>query len=149
MSRFTGHLGLQLLEDERGRPILNGAGRCTWRGLPPPLVYDVGEEGSGEEITFAPGATTDLGSIPQVAWSFGFAPDGPGVKPFVIHDLLYRTAGTCVLNGIRYRTRAQPYTRKEADQILRKAMKVVGVPAWRRELIYAAVRLGGAGAWGQ
>ena len=147
MSRFTGHLGLEPLEDENGLPILTDDGRTQWKALAPPLIYDVGELGSGEEITFPPGATTDLGSIPRPAWSLGFSPDGPGVKIFVIHDFLYHTGGTCEFEGTTYRTRETPYTRKEADDILREGLKILNVGSIRRALIWSAVRLGGSSGW--
>ena len=34
------------------------------------------------------------------------------------------------------------YTRAEADAVFREAMEVVGVPAWRRAVLYHAVRMG-------
>ncbi len=148
MSRFTNRLGLQLLEDDAGRAILNRAGRCQWAGLAPPLVYAVGAEDSGEEIVFGPGCVTDLASIPPIVAPL-LPPDGPWVKPAAIHDLLYRTCGTGMVDGVRHITRARPYTRAEADKILLEAMKVVGVPKWKRGLIYAAVDLFGGAAWGR
>lgn len=148
MSGFTGHLGLQLIENADGDPLLTDDGRCQW-AVAIPLSYDVGAEGSGETITVPAGATTDLGSTPQISWSLGFSPDSAGAKAFVIHDLLYRTKGTCVLNGVCYRTRALPYTRAEADGILREALAVLGVSAFRRGVMWAAVRLGGQSGWGR
>jgi hypothetical protein len=140
MSKFTSHLGLTMAEDERGWPIKKD-GRCTWL-VETPLAYEVGEEGSGETITVPRGATTDLASIPRFAWSVGFPPDGPWLKAAVIHDNLYRRRGDVI------RTRPAPYTRSEADGILREAMKVLGVGAFERGVIWWAVRLGGAGGWG-
>lgn len=145
MSRFTAHLGLTLLEDANGDPITK-AGRCQWL-VAAPLRYDVGAEGSGETITVPAGATTDLASIPRFAWSL-FPPDGPWLKAAVVHDFLYRSRGTCVLGDFWGRTRPEAYTRSEADGILREAMKVVGVGAFARGVIWSAVRVGGAGGWG-
>lgn len=147
MSRFTAFAALQVLEDARGRPLLKG-GRCTWRLLAR-LPYEVGEEGSGETITVPAGAETDLASIPSFAWSIGFPPDGPWLKAAIVHDFLYRTRGACDLDSQSWRTRAEPYSRKEADKILREGMKVLGVGAFERTVIYNAVRLGGEGGWGQ
>lgn len=146
MSRFTDHLDLEMVEDGQGRPLLKD-GRVQWR-VSSPLVYDVGAEGSGETITVPAGAMTDLASIPRFAWSLGFPPDGGWTKAAVIHDFLYRTQGTCMLDGRRGRTRTAPYSRAEADGILREAMGVVGVPSWQRCVIWSAVRFGGAGGWG-
>ncbi len=148
MSRFTDHLGLTPLEDEIGRPIPTEDGRTQWSVLPPPMSYEVGAEGSGERITVAAGATTDLGSIPRLIWSLGFSPDGVGAKAYVLHDFLYRTRGTCLWRGDCYRTRALAYSRAEADAILKEALAVLGVPAWKRQVIWLAVRVGGSGGWG-
>lgn len=145
MSRFTTHLGLILLEDAKGDPITK-AGRCQWL-IAEPLKYEVGAEGSGERITVPAGATTDLASIPRVVSNI-FPPDGPWAKAAVIHDWIYVTRGTCFRDGFNGRTRAKPYTRAEADGILREAMGVLGVPAWKRTVIYLAVRAGGASGWG-
>lgn len=145
MSRFTDHLGLTLLEDANGDPITKD-GRCQWL-VAAPLRYDVGAEGSGEVITVPAGATTDLASIPFPARGI-FPPDGPWAKAAVIHDWLYVTRGTCFRDGFNGRTRAKPYTRAEADGILREAMQVLGVSAFARGVIWSAVRLGGKGGWG-
>lgn len=146
MSRFTDALDLELIEDAQGRPVLTSDGRVQWR-IKDPLIYDVGVEGSGETITVPIGATTDLASIPRLAWAV-LPPDGPWTKAAVVHDYLYRTKGTCVLGLVRTRTRPLPYTRAEADKILDEAMAVVGVGPVRRSIIYAAVRFGGGVGWG-
>lgn len=146
MSRFTeSQLQLVLIDAPDGRAETKG-GRCTWR-LAAPIAYDVGAEGSGETITVPAGATTDFASVPRLAWTL-FPPDGPWLKAAVVHDLLYRTRGTCWWDGFNGRTRAKPYTRAEADGILREAMQVLGVSAFARGVIWSAVRLGGAGSWG-
>jgi hypothetical protein len=115
--------------------------------LASPLRYDVGVEGSGETITVPAGALTDLASIPRLAGIL-LPPDGPWAKAAVVHDWLYVTRGSCFLGALGGRTRAKPYTRAEADKILKEAMEVVGVPAWKRAVIYGSVRVGGAGGWG-
>jgi hypothetical protein len=147
VSRFTSHLGLQLVENDEGDPIETADGRCVWEVIYP-LTYDVGVEGSGESITVPAGATTDLASIPRFAWSIGFPPDGPWLKAAVVHDFLYRSNGNCSFGGRVYRTRMKPYSRKEADGVLREAMKVLGVGGFERFVIYEAVRVGGARGWG-
>lgn len=145
VSRFTDHLGLFLYEDANGAAITK-AGRCQWL-LASPLRYDVGAEGSGETITVPAGALTDLASIPRLAGVL-LPPDGPWAKAAVVHDFLYATRGTCIAGTFTWRTRAKPYSRAEADKVLREAMEVLGVPAWKRAVIYAAVRVGGARGWG-
>lgn len=150
MSRFTSHLGLTLLEYSDGRPVLRGD-RCLWY-LASPLVYEIGAKGSGdfiivpafdrerytdEELRHVRSrGVTDLASIPWPARGL-LPPDGPWVKAAVVHDDGYVSLGW---NG--------RMNRKNVDLILREAMEVLGVPAWKRAAIYAAVRIGGGRAFG-
>lgn len=145
MSQFTNVLALYLLEDPSGRAVLRD-GRCQWQ-LSRDIKYDVGAEFSGETITVPASFITDLASIPRPFRNM-LPPDGPWAKAAVLHDALYASQGTCVFGGYGYRTRSTPYTRKEADDILREAMGVVGVPAGKQALIYRAVRFGGEKGWG-
>lgn len=55
-----------------------------------------------------------------------------------MHDYLYATRG---LDG--------RYSRAGADAIFRQALAALGVPLWKRTLLWAAVRLGGADGWGR
>jgi hypothetical protein len=143
MPEFTGTLCLT--------PVINlhtADGRTEWMVVDddnPDLTL---HDDNGDTITMPSGATTDLGSVPKFAWSFGFPPDGIGVRAYVIHDLLYRTCGTCVLAGVTYRSRAAIYNRSEADDILRRGLIACGVPAWRARVVWAAVRAGGGAGWG-
>jgi len=146
VSRFTDHLGILQVYDKAGMPVVV-EGRTVW-DLTSALPYDVGAEGSGERITVPAGFRTDLGSIPQAAWSFGFSPSDRGSNAYVLHDFLYATGGSCAWRGQLKRTRKQAYRRSEADAILVEALKALGVPAWRRALIWAAVRAFGAPGWG-
>lgn len=167
MSAFTGHLGLILYEDAKGRAILRE--HRTQFFCNPPLTYMVGSEDSGERITvpaYNPvGMTdaavlagilagsifiTDLGSIPQVAWSLGFSPSGPEAKAFVLHDYGYARRGKDV--GHRYRAdgslESVSYTRAQVDGLLLEAMGVLGCDPIKSRIIYDAVRLGGAKGFG-
>lgn len=150
MSRFTDALDLQLLENAWGDAILTADGRCQWT-VQAPLTYDVGAEGSPEQITVPQGAITDLASIPRPAWVL-LPPDGPWTKAAVVHDFLYRTKGTCLWPAGTHKRwvvcRTLDYTRAEADGILKEAMTAVGVPRWQRLVIWAAVRVGGGKGWG-
>lgn len=101
------------------------------------LEYRVGAVDSAEVITVPAGFVTDFASIPWGLWNL-FPPLGLWARPAIVHDFLYDRGGM---------TPRRTYSRKEADMIFREAMEVVGVPAWRREVMFAAVRLGGAGAW--
>ena len=55
----------------------------------------------------------------------------------MVHDYLYATKG---LGG--------RYSRAQADGIFRQALGALGVPLWKRTLLWAAVRVGGGGGWG-
>lgn len=121
------------------------SGRCKW-GLTKPVAY---RPSNGTDAIAVPqGFTTDLASIPRFAWSL-LPPDGPWLKAAVIHDFLYKTCGKGVWLGYpRGFTRDGIYSRAEADWILRDAMKDRGVDVVRRNIIWAAVRVFGGGAWG-
>lgn len=141
--RFGGKLVLVLLDD-KDHPSTRG-GRSLW-AVERPIAYRAGSE--EDLITVPPGFVTDLASIPRWAWTL-LPPDGPWVKAAVIHDFLYRTHGTGVWKGHPVSiTRSLPYTRAEADGILREAMADRGVDAFARNIIWAAVRVGGSAGWG-
>lgn len=82
-----------------------------------------------EDVISVPaGYVTDLASVPRILWAI-FPPHGRYAKAAIIHDWMYD-------NGLR--------TKREADRIFLDAMKVK-VPAWRRLMMYCAVRLFGRG----
>lgn len=137
---FTGDVLLQRIN---GQATRNGRSVYTQQSV---LVF---HDEDGETITVGVGATTDLGSVPQFAWSLGFPPDGIGEPAYIVHDLLYRTKGTCEWTGFTWRTRKTPYTRAEADGILRRGLIVCGEPTWRAAVAWSAVRAGGWIGWGK
>lgn len=141
MSPFTGELHLVLLEDKNHASTR--AGRSLW-GVEKPLSY---RTHAGDTITLPPGMVTDLASIPAGA-SWLLPPDGPWAEIAVFHDLLYVTRGTGVWRGHASLSRATPYTRAEADAVLRDGMADLGISGWRKSAIYLGVRLGGAAGWG-
>jgi hypothetical protein len=80
------------------------------------------------------GFRTDFASIPRCLWRVLSPTELHIGKPAVVHDFLYRVA-------------TMPVTRKMADEELREAMKCVGAPWWKREMVYRGVRAGGAHAF--
>lgn len=100
------------------------------------LEYRVGSADSLEKIVVPKGFVTDFASVPKGLWNI-FPPFGPWAPAAVVHDYLYKTKGAYGF-----------YTRKQADKIFKEAMEVVGVPQWKRELMYNAVRTFGGGGWG-
>lgn len=76
---------------------------------------------------------TDLASVPKILWNV-FEPFGKHyTRAAVIHDYLY--SKDCIYKEI---------TRAEADNIFLLIMKERGVPFWKRQLMYRAVRLFGS-----
>lgn len=152
VSRFSGEgeekakgkLYLVLLDD-KAEPSIR-AGRSLW-ALTKTITYT--PSNGTDSITVPKGFVTDLASIPRWAWNI-LPPDGPWAKAAVIHDFLYYTHGTGVWDRHPSTlTRSQPYTRAEADWILRDAMRDRCVGVTSRNIIYMAVRAGGGGAWGR
>lgn len=147
VERFGGKLYVVLLDD-RDHPSIR-AGRSTW-GLERPLSYRT-SVGGESTITVPAGFVSDLASIPALASPF-LPPDGPWTKIAIVHDFLFYTRGTCEWKGHASScTRATPFTRAEADQVLREGMADRQVSAWRATSIYYGVRAGAVlvpDAWG-
>ena len=144
VGRFSGKLYLVLL-DNKDRPSIR-AGRSLW-ALQQELEYRPGED--EEELIVLPrGFVTDLTSVPRVVWSF-YPPDGPWAKAAVVHDFLYCTKGTGEWHSHRGITRNRPYSRKEADDLLKQAMADRRIGSWEQFVIWSAVRLFGGGGWGK
>lgn len=126
MSGFADPLAVEILDTERD-------GRVTARLL---RGFGYRPEGGGETIAVPAGFVTDFASVPWGFWNLE-PPLGDAGKAAVVHDYLYATKG---LDG--------RYSRAGADRIFREALGALGVPLWKRALLWAAVRVGGAGGWG-
>lgn len=119
MSSFTNPLDVRIQSD----------GRCGV--LLAEFDYHVGAEDSEDIIHVPAGFETDFASTPIFSWPI-FPPWGKYSKAAVVHDFCYH---------------AKDRTRLEADLIFLEAMGVLGVPAWKRYTMFAAVRLFGWLAW--
>jgi hypothetical protein len=75
------------------------------------------------------GTTTDGASIPRAFWAI-FDPFGEYFGAAVIHDFLYSKAN-------------DEYDRSEADYIFDEAMYNIGIPWYKRHVLWATVRLFG------
>lgn len=85
----------------------------------------------------------DRASIPRVL-SVLITKDELGAVAPLIHDYLYRHGGVLRQSDVfQYRL----FSRSEADDIFLEAMRKCGVPRTKRNLAWAAVRVGGAFAW--
>jgi hypothetical protein len=93
--------------------------------------YDVGAEGSQDQITVPVGFETDFASVPRVFWAI-LPKWGKYGNAAVIHDWLYWEQGR---------------SRPAADAVFLEAMAVLGVSAVVRQTMYTAVRLFGWLAW--
>jgi hypothetical protein len=122
MSRFATPLRIERVDD------LSRDGRGTWQ-LIDPLVYE--SDLAGIVIAAPAGFLTDLASVPRLPVAY-LMTGGLGHAAAVIHDCLYTTHVT---------------TRAVADDVLHEALLVLGVPRHKAWMMWAGVRIGGAGAW--
>ncbi len=113
MSSFTTPLIVSPLSDGR-----------NWR-LVKSFTYHIGTKFSRHYIRVPKGFITDFASSPSQIWWL-IPPWGRYGKAAIIHDYIFQTK-------IR--------TRKEADDIFREAMGVLGVEPWRIFLMYWFVRI--------
>jgi len=116
---FIGNIVLDHVEGEENRFILRS-----------PFMYI--SKRHGIQIRVPPGIVTDGASTPRLLW-FLFPPaSGRYLEAAVLHDALYSS---------------KVLPRKVADDIFLEAMEELGVPPWKRYLLYWAVRLFGGRAW--
>ena len=94
-------------------------------------------------ITVPEGFRFDLASIPRVFWWL-ISPFELSIAAPLLHDFLYAYDGDPPAGSIEP---PRVYTRKQADQLFRTIMEIEGVPAWRRNLAYWAVRSFGWTGW--
>lgn len=118
MSAFLTDLDARLIKDDP----------ATWK-LDSPLIYQ--SDVAGMTFTVPAGFTTDLASTPRIPFVYEIG-GGVANKASVIHDFIYST---------------HPVTRSVADAVLKEASAVTGVARWRRVLMWAGVRVGGASHW--
>ncbi|HAE9564325.1 TPA_asm: DUF1353 domain-containing protein [Salmonella enterica subsp. enterica serovar Montevideo] len=104
-------------------------GHYNWR------VYELFEfylsDGNSDIISVPAGFITDLATIPRIFRAL-LPPDGKYTKAAIIHDWMYD-------NALR--------TKKEAAKIFLDGMTVLGVPKWKRLVMYQAVRIFGRGSY--
>jgi hypothetical protein len=120
MSRFTSTLVVSPVNDGKRWVIRSDFG------------YDVGEEGSGENINIPKGFVTDFASTPRLLVGV-FPRWGKYGNAAVVHDYLY--------------WQQKKYTRERADEIFLEAMEVLGVSKFNKNCLYLAVKHFGFFAW--
>lgn len=105
------------------------AGRARWR-LITPLLYGSRIHGL---IEVPAGFETDYASVPRIPLAYWLTGDTAHASA-VVHDWLCRVDyPMCRISWAR------------AADVFAEAMKAEGVPAWRRTIMYWAVRLAGGG----
>lgn len=87
----------------------------------------------GWAVHIAPGFVSDGASIPRIAWRLiGHPLSGDYIAAALIHDALYA---------------AELWPRADCDSAFNALLQALGLPAWKRWMMYAAVRAGGWRGW--
>jgi len=86
---------------------------------------------NGKTLKVPAGFVTDFASVPRIFWNI-LPPWGRYGKAAVIHDYCYRTA--CL-------------SRRMCDRLFLEAMRALSVPAWKRYIMWLAVRCFGQYAY--
>lgn len=92
-------------------------------------------------IVVPEGFTFDGESIP-LALQWLAPPFGDSKRGACVHDWLYRNAGFFDSEGV-----LRPVLRKQADEVYRELIEAKGLPRWRANIRWAALRLVGGFAW--
>ena len=109
----------------------------TWKLLAS-FTYRTIVRGKFELITAEKDFENDLASIPRfLRWLIPV--NGRHRWPAVIHDKGYSVKGVFSSSLI--------FTRLELDDVFNEGMKVMGVPLWKRVMLYRGVRAGGWVRW--
>lgn len=126
MSGFLNHLDYRDLDGE------------TWLLLRPLRYYS---ETAGGMVVVPRGFKTDLASIPRFFHRV-IPKSGRHNYAAVVHDYLYKRNGIRCVNGIK-----KVLSRQECDMVFLEGMAARECPAWRRWVMYWAVRLCGWRPW--
>lgn len=111
------------------RPLKSRSGKQLYRVLQPLHFYSAELD---LIITTPEGFITDLDSTPRIPLVYLLI-NGFGDMPAVTHDYLYST-------GI--------LSRAQSDGVLKESCLATGVPKWKVNAVWAAVRVGGSGHYG-
>ncbi|MFL0802435.1 MAG: DUF1353 domain-containing protein [Agarilytica sp.] len=116
------------------KPLFRATNNSGEFELVTPCIYFSELKG---RIEVTQGLITDFASIPRVFRAL-VSVNGKHRLAAVVHDFLYMKKG--VLPD-------QNLDRSMCDRVFLEAMKVSGVPFWKRHLMYRAVRVGGWVHW--
>jgi hypothetical protein len=127
--------------------VLNAPYEFVWRDA----------KSTERKLSLAAGLIVDGASVPRVAWSLsGLTPDGLLRAAATLHDFLYHNAGSVPysmhaarLPGLGlWGNEPAVFSRLAADTLFKYVLVLAGVPAWKAQLAYAAVRTFGGSSWG-
>lgn len=82
------------------------------------------------------GDTSDGGSAPRILWPVISPLDSDMADAAFVHDTIYRDRHT-------------KFTRKQADLIMLEALQEIGMPFWKRQMVYRTLRACGWKAWSE
>lgn len=80
------------------------------------------------------GDTSDGGSVPRILWPILSPLDSDMADAAFVHDTIYRDRWTT-------------FSRLQADQIMLEALEEIGMPWWKRQMVYRILRIAGWKAW--
>lgn len=83
------------------------------------------------EILVPAGFVTDFASVPRLPVIYLLA-GGVAVRPATLHDFLYRSGSA---------------PKEKADAVFLEAMELVGIPWWRRKMMWAGVAVFGGSSY--
>ena len=112
MSSFTSHPPLKPLDDG-----------IRWEVMEE-FEYHIGSEDSNDIIKIPKGYISDLASIPRLLWGIIGAPWGKYGYAAILHDYM-----------------CQYGPKSKADFVFYEAMGVLGVPGWKRSMMFFGVRM--------
>ncbi|WP_159448514.1 DUF1353 domain-containing protein [Demequina sp. NBRC 110052] len=125
-----------------GNPQLEQTGEREWTLLAD-VVYrdpDTPDAGVGDVWIAPAGMTTDLASVPAVAWGV-LSPSGLHTRPAIIHDHLSQSVPDELAQS-PLRCREWRAHRQVVDRRFRSSMIEVGVPRFRAALLWMGAVVG-------
>lgn len=118
-------------------PQMEPLGNGKWR-----LCHPYQAPAYGTWVWIPEGFETDLASIPRILTPF-IQRDELGRAAAPVHDALYQWAGRIYTDSGTVLT----LRRRQVDALFRLLMRLEDVPAWKRTVAWAAVRLAGWACW--
>ncbi|RFC63591.1 DUF1353 domain-containing protein [Fulvimarina endophytica] len=122
MSRFTGPLAVTFLSAKTGLASLDQ-----------PLIWEVGEEGSGKEVVIPRGVVSDGVTSPRIIWWLVPPWGSKATRPAMLHDF-----GICLIKMGEPHTHMP--TRKAVDHEFWLALQACGIGPIAAAIMWMGVR---------